>query len=118
MQKVLEVDIETDKNRVKVSRMMDFNIPENLVSGNIAENFKLFKDEVIVFFEATETIDKPQKHMYQDYSIYSAWRMQIVLGTANKELQTRLLREELTLIKVIQLCQAVEQQTIEVDVVK
>jgi hypothetical protein len=36
-------------------------------------------------------------------------RTQIVLGIANKELQTRMLREELTLDKAIQLCQAVEQ---------
>jgi len=40
---------------------MEFNKPESLkLFGNIAENFKLFKDEVTIFFEATETILKPQ----------------------------------------------------------
>ncbi|VVC24064.1 Hypothetical protein CINCED_3A016520 [Cinara cedri] len=36
-------------------------------------------------------------------------RTQIVLGIANKVLQTRILREELTLDKAIQLCQTVDQ---------
>lgn len=186
---------------------MEFNKPECLkLSGNIAENFKLFKDEVIIFFEATETIKKPQptqvarllnllgteglklyrsiklpveeketvetilKHLEnycipkcneimehfkfftrkqlcdENFDKYYAelrvlvqtrnfgtmedklLRTQIVLGIANKELQTRMLREELTLDKAIQLCQAVEQaelnsklledQTKEVDVME
>jgi hypothetical protein len=36
-------------------------------------------------------------------------RTQIVLGAANKELQTTFLRDELTLDKAIKLCQAMEQ---------
>jgi len=41
---------------------MEFNRPECLkLTGNVAENFKLFKEEVLVFFEATETTSKPQK---------------------------------------------------------
>jgi len=186
---------------------MEFNKPESLkLSGNIAENFKLFKDEVTIFFEATETILKSQatqvarllnligtdglklyrsikrpkdeketvetilKYL-ENYCIprcneimehfkfftrkqlceekfdkyYAELRVlvktcnfgeiedrllrtQIVLGIANKELQTRMLREELTLEKTIQLCQAVEQaelnsklledQTKEIDVME
>lgn len=41
---------------------MEFNKPENLkLSGSLAENFKIFKDEITVFFEATETTSKPMK---------------------------------------------------------
>jgi len=31
------------------------------LTGNVAENFKLFKEEVMVFFEATETTSNPEK---------------------------------------------------------
>lgn len=41
---------------------MEYNKPENLkLSENVAKNFKLCKGEVIVFFEATKTIEKSQK---------------------------------------------------------
>lgn len=34
---------------------MEFNKPECLkLTGNLAENFKVFKEEVTVFFDATE----------------------------------------------------------------
>lgn len=179
-----KINIEKENKKVN----MEFNKPENLkLSGNIAENFKLFKDEIIVYFEATETTGKSEKiqvarllnllgsdglQLYrsikrsddeketvgsilahlENYCIpkineimehfkfftrkqlidekidkyYAELRIlvktcnfgtiednllrsQIVLGVANKELQTRLLRDDLTLDKVIKLCQAVEQ---------
>ncbi|VVC29807.1 Protein-tyrosine phosphatase-like,Dual specificity phosphatase, catalytic domain,Tyrosine, partial [Cinara cedri] len=41
---------------------MEFNKPECLkLTGNVAENFRLFKEDVQVFFEATETTTKPMK---------------------------------------------------------
>jgi len=41
---------------------MKYNKPENLkLSGNRAENFKIFKDEVSIFFETTEITSKPMK---------------------------------------------------------
>lgn len=40
---------------------MDFNKPETLkLSGNVSENFVNFKEEVLVYFEATETTKKPK----------------------------------------------------------
>ncbi|VVC37220.1 Hypothetical protein CINCED_3A024105 [Cinara cedri] len=161
---------------------MEFNKLESLkLSGFIAENFKLFKNEVTVSFESTEAILKSQttqvarllnligtdglklyrsikrpkdeketvetilRHLenyyiprcneimehfkfftrkqlcdekfdkyYAELRVFGEiedrlLRTQIVLGIANKELQTRMLREELTLDKAIQLCQAAEQ---------
>jgi len=42
---------------------MEFNKPEALkLTGNVAENYKLFKKEDLVFFEATETTAKPEKY--------------------------------------------------------
>jgi len=41
---------------------MEFDKPKNLkLSGSLAENFKIFKDEITVFFEATKTTSKPMK---------------------------------------------------------
>lgn len=44
------------------SLIIAFNKPEALkLTSNVAENYKLFKEEVLVFFEATETTVKPEK---------------------------------------------------------
>jgi len=41
---------------------MEFNKPDGFkLTGNVAEHFKLFKEEVMVFFEANETMAKPEK---------------------------------------------------------
>lgn len=42
---------------------MDFHKPEvlNVITGNIANNFKQFNEEVLIYIEATETDKKPNK---------------------------------------------------------
>lgn len=41
---------------------MEFNRPANLkLIGNISDNFKTFKQEVVVYFMATETYQKPKE---------------------------------------------------------
>lgn len=42
---------------------MEFNKPDNLnvITGDLAENFKTFKEEIEVYFEATETDKKSNK---------------------------------------------------------
>lgn len=41
---------------------MEFNKLKNLkLSGSIAQNYKLFRDKIEVFFEATETTSKSNK---------------------------------------------------------
>ncbi|KAL4098106.1 hypothetical protein QTP88_022775 [Uroleucon formosanum] len=169
---------------------MEFNKPDCLkLTGNVAENFKLFKEEVMVFFEATETTSKPEKvqvarllnligsdgvKIYRTFNIdpkvetvniifeklegyctpkrnevmehYKFFmrkqdssetfdkfyadlrdlikncdfgvteekllRTQIVLGISDKDLQGKLLREDLNLDKVVRHCQATEQAEI------
>lgn len=169
---------------------MEFNKPECLkLTGNVAENFKLFKEEVMVFFEATETTAKPVKvqvarllnligsdgvKLYRTFNVNPSeetieiifeklegyctpkrnevmehykffmrkqdscetfdkfyadlrdlikncdfgktedklLRTQIVLGISDKDLQGKLLREDLNLDKVVRHCQATEQAEI------
>jgi hypothetical protein len=169
---------------------MEFNKPESLkLTGNVAENYKLFKEEVLVFFEATETTSKPEKvqvarllnligsdgvKIYRTFNVdpkeetveiifkkleeyctpkrnevmehYKFFmrkqdssetfdkfyadlrnlikscdfgkaedkllRTQIVLGIGDKDLQSKLLREDLSLDKVVRHCQATEQAEI------
>lgn len=189
--------IKTDKNSiVKVTCVtMEFNKPECLkLTGNIAENFKLFKEEVSVFFEATETTSKPVKvqvarllnligsdgvKIYRTFNIdhkdetvdiifnkleeyctpkknevmehYKFFnrkqdsnesfdkfyadlrslinscgfgeaenkllRTQIVLGTNDKNLQSKLLSEDLGLEKVVRHCQVTEQSKINTNII-
>lgn len=41
---------------------MELNKPECLkLTGNVDENYKLFKEKVLVFFEATKTTSKSEK---------------------------------------------------------
>jgi len=48
------------KNKIKLKT--EFNRPANLkLIGNINDNFKIFKQEVEVYFMATETYQKPKE---------------------------------------------------------
>ncbi|CAI6358966.1 unnamed protein product [Macrosiphum euphorbiae] len=160
---------------------MEFNRPASLkLTGNINDNFKTFKQEIEVYFMATETYKKPKEvqvarllnllgpdglklfntFKIEDKSIETIFKCleeycvpkknvvmehyrkqnenesfekfyadlrelikscefgeaeetllcsQIVLGIHDKDLQTKLLREDLPLPKIIKYCQAVEQ---------
>jgi len=164
---------------------MEFNRPANLkLTGNLNDNFKIFKQEVEVYFMATETNSKsqevqvarllnllgpdglklyntfkidvvtvdnifksleeycvPRKNEVMEHYKYftrrqaegepfdkfyadlrelikscsfgeseeALLRTQIVLGISDKDLQSKLLREDLPLLKVIKYCQVVEQ---------
>lgn len=170
--------------------IMEFNKPEVLkLTGNVAENYKLFKEEVLVFFEGIETTTKPEKvqvarllnligsdgvKIYRIFNVepnnktveivfkkleeyctpkrnevmehyrffmrkqefnepfdkfyadlrslikscdFEATeekflRTQIVLGISDKDLQSKLLREDVNLDKKIRHCQATEQAEI------
>ena len=44
------------------SLIIEFNKPEALKwTDNVAENYKLFEEDVLVFYEVTETTAKPEK---------------------------------------------------------
>ncbi|CAI6350058.1 unnamed protein product [Macrosiphum euphorbiae] len=164
---------------------MEFNRPANLkLTGNLNDNFKIFKQEVEVYFMATETNSKsqevqvarllnllgpdglklyntfkidvvtvdnifksleeycvPRKNEVMEHYKYftrkqaegepfdkfyadlrelikscsfgeseeALLRTQVVLGINDKDLQSKLLREDLPLLKVIKYCQVVEQ---------
>jgi len=163
---------------------MEFNRPANLkLTGNLNDNFKIFKQEVEVYFMATETNSKsqevqvarllnllgpdglklyntfkidvvtvdnifksleeycvPRKNEVMEHYKYftrkqaegepfdkfyadlrelikscsfgeseeAPLRTQVVLGINDKDLQSKLLREDLPLLKVIKYCQVIE----------
>ncbi|KAF0721250.1 Uncharacterized protein FWK35_00026629, partial [Aphis craccivora] len=118
---------------------MEFNKPDPLkMTGNLAKNFRNFRQQLQIYFDATESHTK--KEATQVAILLTIWvRMAYCIPRRNKtmelyqfftrkqldgepfdkfysdlhkEIQARLLREELTLEKTVKHCQITEQSEV------
>ncbi|KAF0764495.1 Uncharacterized protein FWK35_00015136 [Aphis craccivora] len=97
------------KKKFKLSEKwirISFNKPGSLMlQGDIHKHFRMFKQEVKIYFKAKKT-NKEDKDVQSNED--RILKSRVVLGIQNKGVQERLLREDLSLEKTLQYYRGVE----------